>query len=235
MVPRLLAEIDCCIFDLDGTVTKTELQHRRAWHEAIRTTLGADLFVLADYHELDGLPPRQALREYLARRQQVVPDGSDSDPPGAPTVAGIVARKRELYSEILAREGAEPYPGTLRLLYQLRQRRVPCAVVSASTSCREVLDSADLSTYFQVVVDGIDVREHGLRGKPAPDCFLRAARQLRVAPDRCAVFEDAPSGVLAARNGEFGRVVAIDRCGQAPYLLAEQPDILLYDLAQLLS
>ncbi|SOE12787.1 haloacid dehalogenase superfamily, subfamily IA, variant 3 with third motif having DD or ED [Streptomyces sp. 2323.1] len=36
------------------------------------------------------------------------------------------------------------------------------------------------------------------RGKPAPDLFLHAARQMGVAPERCAVVEDSPLGVQAA-------------------------------------
>lgn len=34
-------------------------------------------------------------------------------------------------------------------------------------------------------------------GKPAPDCYLMAARALGVAPDRCIVIEDADAGIAA--------------------------------------
>ena len=36
-------------------------------------------------------------------------------------------------------------------------------------------------------------------GKPAPDLFLYAAEQMRVAPGKCVVIEDSPAGVKAAR------------------------------------
>jgi len=36
--------------------------------------------------------------------------------------------------------------------------------------------------------------------KPAPDIFLAAARLMGTAPDLCVVVEDAPAGILAARN-----------------------------------
>lgn len=36
-------------------------------------------------------------------------------------------------------------------------------------------------------------------GKPAPDLFLYAASQMRVAPEKCVVIEDSPAGVKAAR------------------------------------
>ncbi|WP_328315774.1 HAD family hydrolase [Streptomyces sp. NBC_00388] len=232
---HLLDDIECCVFDLDGTVTRTELQHRRAWHEAIRTTLGEGVFTPADYHELDGLPPVPALREFAARRRCLLPDGEANDNPHRATAAGIVARKRELYADMLAREGADPYPGTLHLLRRLKNRGIPLAVVSASASCRQVLLGAGLSSTFDVIVDGTDIQRQGLRGKPEPDCFLHAVTLLGSRPDRCAVFEDAPSGLRAARRGGFAPVIAIDRSGQAPRLLAEEPDILVYDLAQLLS
>jgi len=46
----------------------------------------------------------------------------------------------------------------------------------------------------RVLVSAEDVT----RGKPAPDGFLRAARLLDVAPDKCLVFEDTPAGIAAA-------------------------------------
>ena len=39
------------------------------------------------------------------------------------------------------------------------------------------------------------------RGKPAPDCFLLAERQLGVEPAQCLVWEDAPAGIAAAEAG----------------------------------
>ena len=47
---------------------------------------------------------------------------------------------------------------------------------------------------FDAVVNGDDV----VRGKPAPDAYLRAAALLGVAPARCLVIEDSPTGVAAA-------------------------------------
>src|SRR4029077_6597468 len=37
-------------------------------------------------------------------------------------------------------------------------------------------------------------------GKPAPDLFLYAARQMSVAPDNCLVIEDSAPGIVAALN-----------------------------------
>lgn len=44
-------------------------------------------------------------------------------------------------------------------------------------------------------------------GKPAPDCFLMAAKMLRVAPEDCLVWEDAPAGIAAADAAGMACVV----------------------------
>jgi len=58
-----------------------------------------------------------------------------------------------------------------------------------------VLDNADLRSFFQVIVDGMQVD----RPKPHPEIYLKAAERLGIEPSRCVVFEDSPSGVAAAR------------------------------------
>jgi beta-phosphoglucomutase-like phosphatase (HAD superfamily) len=56
--------------------------------------------------------------------------------------------------------------------------------------------------------DGVARGDQGLRGKPEPDIFQEAARQLGAGPEQCIVFEDAPFGIEAARRAGM-RAVAI--------------------------
>ena len=74
-----------------------------------------------------------------------------------------------------------------------------------------------------------------LRGKPAPDTFLAGARLLSAEPAQAVVFEDALSGVAAGRAGNFGYVVGVDRVGHADELAAQGADVVVQDLAELLS
>ena len=84
-------------------------------------------------------------------------------------------------------------------------------------------------------VDGVVAKQEHLRGKPAPDTFLAAARALGLEPAEAAVFEDALAGVAAGRAGGFGFVVGVDRVGQAEALQAHGADIVVTDLAELLD
>jgi mannitol-1-/sugar-/sorbitol-6-phosphatase len=56
-----------------------------------------------------------------------------------------------------------------------------------------------------VLVTGEDV-EHG---KPFPDPYLLAAQRLQVSPQRCAVFEDAPAGIAAARAAGVATIIGV--------------------------
>src|SRR5437588_853966 len=59
-----------------------------------------------------------------------------------------------------------------------------------------VLDTAGLRRYFQVIVDGRQVRNP----KPDPEIYLRTAERLRIPACDCIVFEDSFPGLEAARN-----------------------------------
>jgi len=56
-----------------------------------------------------------------------------------------------------------------------------------------------------------------------------------VSPAQAAVFEDALAGVAAGRAGHFGYVVGVDRVGQAAELAAHGADVVVRDLADLLT
>ncbi|MEA2503388.1 MAG: hypothetical protein QOG36_431, partial [Actinomycetota bacterium] len=109
------------------------------------------------------------------------------------------------------------------------------AVVSSSANCRDVLAAAGLAGLFDTIIDGYVAEQRHLRGKPAPDTFLEAAKDLGVEPRDAAVFEDALAGVEAGRAGGFGYVVGVDRVGQADALKAHGADIVVSDLAELLE
>ena len=84
-------------------------------------------------------------------------------------------------------------------------------------------------------VDGVVAAEQHLKGKPAPDTFLAAAKALDVDRREAAVFEDALAGVAAGRAGGFGFVVGVDRVGQAEALREHGADVVVQDLAELLG
>ena len=119
----------------------------------------------------------------------------------------------ELYQQLLEQEGVEVYNDAVTQIRAWRAQGIRTAIVSSSKNCAAVLWAAGLTDRFEVRVDGLDAERLGLVGKPAPDIFLEAARQLGIEPRRAVVIEDALAGVRAGRNGGFGLLVGVDRTG----------------------
>ncbi|MEL4210620.1 HAD-IA family hydrolase, partial [Corynebacterium bovis] len=73
----------------------------------------------------------------------------------------------------------------------------------------------------------------GLAGKPAPDTYLHAARELGVEPGAAVVVEDATSGVAAGRAGEFGLVVGGEVAAREGLAGKPAPDTYLHAAREL--
>ena len=222
---------DGVLFDLDGVITPTAEIHEHAWG----TLFAAFDYTEADYlRYIDGKPRYDGVRSFLASRDITLPDGDPSDAPGNDTVCAMGNRKNELFNTILERDGIEPYPASLETLDLLDEIGVASAIVSSSKNARHVLEAAGLGTRFDVVVDGVVAADEHILGKPAPDMFLRAARQIDVEPDRAVVVEDAVSGVAAGAAGRFAIVIGVDRGAGPDALLHHGATFVVDDLAELL-
>jgi beta-phosphoglucomutase family hydrolase len=238
--------ITACLFDLDGVLTQTAKVHAAAWKEmfdaflyerSLQTGEPFKPFEIAPDYTLyvDGKLRQDGVRSFLASRGIVLPEGSPDDPPTVDTVYGLGTRKNALVQEIIQRDGVEVYEGSVRFLKVIHALGFRTAVVSASRNCQAVLIAAGIEQFFEVRIDGVVATERNLPGKPAPDTFLEAAKELGVEPAHCAVFEDAVSGVAAARAGSFGWVIGVDRAGHADALRSNGADVVVNDLSELLE
>src|SRR5258705_3867363 len=186
--------VTACLFDLDGVLTQTAKVHDAAWTETFneflrsRSDRTGEPFVpfdpAGDYNSyVDGRPRADGVRTFLASRGIELPDGDPDDPPSAETVYGVGNRKNDMLLKVLREKGVEVYEGSVRYLRAARDAGLDRAVVSASANCEAVVEAAGIADLLEVRIDGQVAMEHGLRGKPAPDTFLAAARLLGVPPE----------------------------------------------------
>jgi len=238
--------VTACLFDLDGVLTQTAKVHAAAWKEMFDGYLrerasreGAEFVAfdpVADYDEyVDGKPRYDGVASFLQSRGISLPQGTPDDPPGAETIDGLGNRKNEIVLKLIHDDGVQPYEGSVRYVKAAREAGLRRVVVSSSTNCRDVLVAAGILELFEEIVDGHVTQREGLKGKPAPDTFLAGARAVGVEPPAAAVFEDALAGVEAGHAGGFGIVIGVDRVGQADALRSHGADIVVKDLAELLS
>jgi beta-phosphoglucomutase family hydrolase len=238
--------VRACLFDLDGVITETAKVHAAAWKQMFDEFLQArakatgeklvPFDAVADYDEyVDGKPRADGTRSFLQSRHIELPEGNPDDPPSRDTIAGLSARKNQLVLALIAKNGVEVYPGSLRYLKAVRAAGLKTAVVSSSANCKEVLAAAGVTDYFDTRIDGVVAAERHLAGKPAPDTYLAAAKALGVGANEAAVFEDALAGVESGKAGHFAYVVGVDRVGQAAALEQHGASVVVKDLAELLE
>lgn len=227
------------ILDMDGVVTDTAEVHQAAWAATFDTFLdeyvGPDHppFTRHDYLDhVDGKPRYDGVASFLGSRGIDLPYGSPDDPPSARTVCGVGNRKNEHFHAALEEHGVTRFEGTIRFVEHLREHGMGVAVISSSRNAHEVLARAGVHDLFDAHVTGVESAELGLSGKPEPDIFLEAARQLEAEPREVVVVEDAISGVQAGRRGEFAYVIGVDRDARAG-LGDHGADLVVDDLGEL--
>jgi len=174
--------ITAVIFDLDGVLIDSAEPHAEAWRR-----LADELGVSVD--------PAQFLATFGRQNRDIVPllFGADLKPD---RIRELGERKEAIYRD-LARGRVKQVQGAVGLVRDCRRNGLRLAV--GSSAPRENIDLAlgemGLTEEFQAIVHAGDVS----RGKPDPQVFLVAAERLAVSPAECAVIEDAPSGLTAAR------------------------------------
>jgi beta-phosphoglucomutase family hydrolase len=171
------------IFDWDGVILDSSRHHEESWERLAK-------------EEGKILPEGHFLRGFGRRNVEIMRDllqWSDD----LQEIQRLSLRKEELYREVVEDWGIQSLPGVRTWLERLEQAGIPCAIGS-STEQKNVqlgLRLLGFESFFQTAITA----EHVQRGKPAPDVFLQAAKKVGIDSRRCVVFEDAPSGVEAAR------------------------------------
>jgi beta-phosphoglucomutase family hydrolase len=238
---KLPERVTALLLDMDGVLTDTASLHARAWKETFDAFLrehGDDepFDLERDYQQyVDGKPREDGVRDFLAARGIHLPEGSPDDPPTADTVYGVGRRKNDLVQRLIDEQGVDVYDGSVKLLEAARAAGLKTAVVSSSANTPRILAAAGLDDLFDARVDGNTIASEQLKGKPAPDSFLRGAELLGVEPSSAAVFEDALAGVAAGKAGKFALTVGVDRHGEPEALREHGADVVVSDLSELLG
>jgi beta-phosphoglucomutase family hydrolase len=237
-------KFDAVLFDLDGVITATAKIHALAWKQAFDEFLkkrasGQDFKPFdkqSDYEDyVDGLPRYDGAQKFLESRHIDIPYGSPDDPPDKETVCGIANNKNARFDQALKTEAVEVYDGTVAWIRHLRKAGIKIAVVSSSAHCKAILKNAGLSDLFDARMDGDVAKQLQLKGKPAPDTYLKAAEMVNADAKRAVVVEDALAGVESGKNGGFGLVIGVDRKNHAKALKQHGADIVVTDLQEMLS
>ncbi|MFF1520425.1 HAD family hydrolase [Streptomyces sp. NPDC058305] len=209
----MIKPIELVIFDCDGVLVDSERIAAR-----VQVTLGAELgWPLTEDEVVDRFIGRShaAIREQVAARL------------GEDTAATWSERFEQLHREAVDADLA-PVEGLPEALDALT---LPTCIASSGShdKMRHTLGRTGLYERFAGRIFSATEVSHG---KPAPDLFLHAARQMGVDPAACVVVEDSQPGVRAARAAgmrSFGYAG-----GLTPAERLEGPDtVVFYDMRKL--
>lgn len=171
---------DLVVFDCDGVLVDSETIACRV-DAALLTEAGFPLDFEAIRSEFVGMSCASMCRTIEARFGRPLPD----DMPARLLAAVLDAFEREL----------APIRGVAEAVASLAG---PRCVASSSDPAR-IRRSLALTDLLDLFEPHLFSATMVARGKPAPDLFLHAAREMRAEPRRCVVIEDSVPGVLAAR------------------------------------
>lgn len=205
------------IFDMDGVLVNNMAVHFEAFAAmAERYNLTAEQG--ADFTHLNGRGNDDIIKA-LFPAELVAARGVES----------LAAEKEALYREIYA-PTIRPTAGLRELLAELKEGGIRCAVGSSGPkeNVAFVLEKCEIEPYFEVRISGDMVT----RCKPDPEIFLTAAAKLGLRPEECLVFEDAISGVMAAKAAGM-RVIALTSTHTREQLSAHSPERIVEDFTSL--
>lgn len=183
------------LFDVDGVIADTESVNALASAEVFRTLYGAEVHP----HDFRPFIGGGAERYMLGVAEKY----------GIPiNVAEATQRREDFFLRLLHEQGLTPLPGVLDLVRQARGAvdfRLAISTSGAPTKAMPVIQAAGLNLNdFDTVVTAADIA----RKKPDPEIYFVTAERLGLPARQCAVIEDAPAGVTAARNAG-ARVIAV--------------------------
>jgi HAD superfamily hydrolase (TIGR01509 family) len=211
--------VEAVILDMDGVLIDSE----PAWRAAESDVFAGLGVPLSERDLLDSTG--QPIEELIPLWRRRSPSGGGASPLTDAEVAGRITDR--VVAHVMA-EG-QPMPGVTAAIALFRRYGLRLAI--ASSSPLRLIDAV----CDRLGLDGIEVRCSAMdevRGKPAPDVYLTAARRLGVAAESCLALEDSPHGIASARAAGMRCVALPD-----PLLAADpryrEADLVLESLTRL--
>ena len=200
------------IFDMDGVLVDSEKAFKHACSDAL--------------HRWGVYPEREEFTPYTGMGD-ILYIGGVSEAHGVSYCLEMTDAAYELYAEY-AKEELHVFPWSRTIIEKLADNGYDIAVASSAGLFKVETNLACVGVdtkLFKAIITGSDVEKK----KPAPDIFLTAAAKCGADPSDCLVFEDAISGVKAAKAaGMFA--VAVTTSFTADELYEAGADFVCHDL-----
>ncbi|MCH8956904.1 HAD family phosphatase [candidate division KSB1 bacterium] len=175
--------VKAILFDYDGVLVNSMPFHVKAWQSVF-----TDFEITIKPEEVllrEGARPIELAREIFADRSVEISELELKE---------FIDKKQKIYRKITE---AKIENGTESFLKSLKQRGNLIGLVTGTVRLNvEHSHSPEFIELFDTITTADDIKN----GKPNPECYLNAARELAISPELCLAVENAPLGIQAAKN-----------------------------------
>ena len=186
------------IFDFNGTMFFDEPMQNRAWRQFVREKAGREILDEEFHTIIHGRNATVIFEHFLQK------------PLTREEVDELEEGKEVIYRRLCLESGRfHLAQGLPALLDALKEAGVPRTIATGSSmpNVRFYFQHLPLERWFRL--EDVVCNDGVIRAKPEPDIFLKAAQVIGVDISRCAVLEDAASGITAARRAGAGLVIGV--------------------------
>lgn len=187
------------IFDFNGTLFFDSHMHYEAWRIYSKKLRG---------YEFTDDEMRQKM---FGRTNADIIEYAIGKKPTPDLVEKLAKEKEAMYRQMCLndREHFILSPGAEKFLDYLKNKNIPMTIATMSEwdNVEFYIKEFNLAKWFDL--DKIVYSNGKIAGKPAPDIYQIAAKNLNLSPKDCIVVEDAVSGINSAKSAGIGMIIAI--------------------------
>lgn len=196
--------LEAILFDVDGTLSETEEVHRRAFNETFAEQ-GLDWrwsrHLYGKLLQVTG--GKERIKFFMSAYQPKVILTYEA-------VAELHKKKTGRYVELISSGEAELRPGVADLIHEAHEAGLKLAIVTTtSTPNVEALLTGALGPNAMDLFDAVAAGDMVPTKKPAPDVYIKALKDLKIAPHRCIAIEDSENGLKSALAAKVPTLVTL--------------------------
>ena len=196
-------EIQCLIFDFDGTLAETEEAHRNAFNKAFNSN---KLNWYWDQHIYKKLLQIAGGKERIEFYNKSI--SSNSKQISSKDIEEIHFQKTKFYSQSVSQGLVQLRPGIRELLEKAKYNKKKIAI-STSTSRDNVtlLLKSCLNENPEDIFSFISTGDLVQKKKPSPDLYKLVLAEMNLMPEECLAFEDSRIGLVSAKRANIKTAV----------------------------
>ncbi|MDY3844956.1 MAG: HAD family phosphatase [Ruminococcus sp.] len=187
------------IFDFNGTMIFDEKFHNIAWRKFLENQIGRSVSDNEFQKYVHGRNAEATLSYFLQRNLKIE------------EVMMLEEEKEVIYRSLcLKSSDFKLADGLSEFLNELLNAGVPFTIATASglKNMEFFFEQLNLSKWFEF--DKVVYNDGTLPGKPEPDLFLKAADKIGKDIKKCVIFEDAGSGIEAAKRAGANMIIGVE-------------------------